>query len=371
MRISSHLSAASLAAALSVCAGHAGLAHEEESVEPGLTIQGDGNAIRADGHAPIGVMGDHMHKAGEWMISYRYMRMHMKDNRDGTDDLSPEDIVTNFSNPNAPPPTFRVVPTRMTTQMHMFGLMYAPADWITLMLMGNYTIKSMDHITFQGAAGTTRLGTFNTGSEGFGDTRATALLRLYEDPVHHLHANLGMSFPTGSIDEEDQVLAPTGARPTLRLPYAMQLGSGTFDAMPGLTYTGALERLAWGAQLSSTIPLGDNDEGWSFGDKYSLTAWGSWLWDDWISTSVRLTGTTQGRIDGRDSDITAPVTTADPDNYGGEKLNLSLGANLVGQEGLLRGHRLAFEVGLPLYQDLNGPQLKSDWMFTIGYQKAF
>ena len=33
--------------------------------------------IRADSHAPIGVMGDHMHKKGKFMTSYRYMYMDM------------------------------------------------------------------------------------------------------------------------------------------------------------------------------------------------------------------------------------------------------------------------------------------------------
>ena len=35
-------------------------------------------ASRPDGHAPISVMGDHMHAMGEWMVSYRYMTMDMK-----------------------------------------------------------------------------------------------------------------------------------------------------------------------------------------------------------------------------------------------------------------------------------------------------
>lgn len=38
---------------------------------------------RADGHAPIGVMGDHLHKKGSYMLSYRFMRMSMAGNRDG------------------------------------------------------------------------------------------------------------------------------------------------------------------------------------------------------------------------------------------------------------------------------------------------
>ena len=32
---------------------------------------------RPDGHAPISVMGEHTHSAGEWMASYRYMNMQM------------------------------------------------------------------------------------------------------------------------------------------------------------------------------------------------------------------------------------------------------------------------------------------------------
>lgn len=30
-----------------------------------------------DDHTPIGIMGDHNHKKGEFMMSYRYMRMDM------------------------------------------------------------------------------------------------------------------------------------------------------------------------------------------------------------------------------------------------------------------------------------------------------
>ena len=31
--------------------------------------------------APIGVMGDHLHDKGDWMVSYRYSAMKMKGNR--------------------------------------------------------------------------------------------------------------------------------------------------------------------------------------------------------------------------------------------------------------------------------------------------
>ncbi|MEM7494361.1 MAG: transporter, partial [Pseudomonadota bacterium] len=134
---------------------------------PASSHEGDGGTgTYATDHAPIGVMADHRHEEGEWMVSYRYMYMDMSGSRDGTDTLSPEEIVTGFANPfaNPPmsPPNLRVVPTDMPMQMHMVGGMYGLSDRVTLMIMGHYLTKEMDHITFQGPMGTTRLGEFTT-----------------------------------------------------------------------------------------------------------------------------------------------------------------------------------------------------------------
>lgn len=316
-----------------------------------------------------------MHKAGEWMVSYRFMHMDMGGNRIGTDDVSPQEIVTTIPNiffgMPGQPPTLRVVPTDMGMDMHMFGLMYAPADWLTLMAMGNFVSKKMNHITFQGGMGTTELGTFETRSSGLGDTSLTGLLRLFDDGNNHVHLNAGLSVPTGSITKSDQVLTPMGMTPTVRLPYAMQLGSGTVDLNPGITYTGESGSLAWGAQYVGTLRLGENSQGYSFGNQHNVTAWGSYLWDDWISTSFRLAGQMQGKIDGQDPNIVAPVQTANPDFYGGKRIDALIGINLAGQEGFLRNKRLAIEVGAPIYQDLNGPQMETDWTVTLGVQAAF
>lgn len=347
--------------------------------DPGATEHHGGNGHyvhRPDSHAPIGVMGDHLHKKGEVMFSYRAMRMEMDGNRIGTDSVSPETIATTvpnrfFGRPMQPP-TLRVVPTRMTMDMHMFGMMYAPTNNLTLMAMVNYIEKEMDHVTFRGPRGTTRLGTFTTKSEGIGDTKIGGLYRLYDDPINHFHLNLGVSLPTGRINKRGTVLAPTGARPNLRLPYPMQLGSGTFDLLPGLTYTGKLGNVSWGAQYRADIRLGnENDEGYVLGDKHAFTSWVAYRVTPWASASFRIDAMTQDSISGIDPLIVAPVQTADPANQGGERVDLIWGVNLLGQEGAVKGHRLAAEFGLPIYQDLNGPQLETDWTVTLGWQKAF
>ncbi len=197
------------------------------------------------------------------------------------------------------------------------------------------------------------------------------LIKAWESNGHRVHLNAGLSLPTGSIDEEDDVLAPTGARPTLRLPYPMQLGSGTFDLMPGVTYKGRSGSFGWGAQYMGTIRLGDNDEGYSLGDVHQATGWASYSWHPAVSASFRLTGRTQDSIDGIDPRIVAPVQTADPAFQGGDRVDLGFGLNFSGQSGTMRGLRAAVEFGLPVHQDLNGPQMKADWSLTAGVRYMF
>lgn len=329
---------------------------------------------RAGGHAPIGVMGDHMHGQGEWMLSYRYMHMTMRGSRDGTNSIDPLTIATTVANPNPGPATFRVVPTDMTMEMHMLGGMYGITDWLTAMAMVNYTHKEMDHVTFLNGAGTAVKGTFTTESEGFGDIKLSGMVKLYEDKTHNIHLNAGISIPTGTITESDEVLPPPAAAglTRLRLPYSMQIGTGTFDALPGLTYTGTTESWNWGAQYTAEIRLEDeNSEGYAFGDKHSVTAWAGYDWTPWLNTSLRVIATTQDEISGSDSQITAPVQTADPDNYGGDTVDFALGANFVVPTGQLKNHRFAVEAILPAYRDLNGPQLETDFTLIGGWQYAF
>jgi len=138
---------------------------------PAFAHEGDGgNVTYASDHAPIGVMADHRHEQGEWMLSYRYMYMDMSGSRDGTDSLSPEEIVTTvenpFANPPMLPPTLRVVPTDMPMQTPMVGGRYGLTDRSTLMAMGLYVTKEMDPITYPGTVGSPRLAEVITHDHG-------------------------------------------------------------------------------------------------------------------------------------------------------------------------------------------------------------
>lgn len=329
------------------------------------------HATRVDSHAPAGVMADHFHGEGEWMFSYRFMTMNMEGNLLDDDSISNDTIVTTISNrffgTPGQPPTLRVVPTEMTTNMHMLGGMYGYSESLTLMAMVNYLEKEMDHVTYQGGMGTNVLGTFTTETSGFGDVKLGGLYRLADTGKRRWHATAVLSIPTGSIDETDEILTPMNMRPSPRLPYPMQLGSGTYDLEGGLTYVQYLTNSSWGAQWKSVIRLGENDEDYTLGNIHELTSWYAYRFNDIFSGSLRLKYFDRGNIDGADVAIVAPVQTANPNFHAAQRWDLGLGVNYKS----VSGHRLGLEFIVPISQKLDGPQMEMQDGLTFTYQYSF
>lgn len=310
-------------------------------------------------YTPLGVMSGHMHKAGEWMASYRYMRMSMQGNLVGDNSISAQDIVGNMMNPGQ----FMVAPTKMPMDMHMVGVMYAPTDTLTIMGMVQFVSNEMDHITRMG-------GQFSTESSGLGDSKVTALGQLFnsDDGRHRVHWGLGLSLPTGATDERDDIPVMDDAI----LPYPMQLGSGTYDLLPSLTYLGHQAAWSWGTQLSTAFRLDDNDEGYTLGDRVALTSWFAHAVNENFSASIRFNYQDWDNIDGQNDALNPMlVQTANTNLQAGSRLDVLLGASYVFTAGSFNGHRLSIEYGEDLHQDLDGPQLKTDSVLTLGWQKAF
>ena len=220
----------------------------------------------------INALGTHTHLAGEVMVGYRYMFMGMRGNRDGTRAVSADAVLQDYM----------VTPTEMTMQMHMVELMYAPSDKLTLMAMLPYRQLSMDHLTTMGTG-------FTTESKGFGDVTLMAHYTVLGDvrrTNHRLLLDARMITPTGSIDADRRVPAAPGAstaETVQQLPYPMQLGSGTFDLDPGLTYLGESRRLAWMLHSAATIRLGSNSRDYRLGNSVRFAAWGAWAVREWLS----------------------------------------------------------------------------------------
>jgi len=306
---------------------------------------------------PIGLMGSHTHKKGQWMFSYRYMSMDMDDNYTGSNRVSNAEVLNDFL----------VTPTDMRMEMHMFGAMYGVTDRLTIGAMVNFVDLEMNHLTRGGD-------TFRTESEGIGDTTINALYQFYQTESISLHAGLGIVLPTASTDEED-FLPPVGGVGVL--PFPMQLGSGSWGLRPSLTYNGSKNQVSWGAQVMGQINLNDNDNSYRLGDSIMANIWGTYSFNQNFSASLRLQGYGWKNIDGLNDASPIPpvnmmgigtVPTVDPDLRGGKRLDLFVGISYIIPGTSLR---LAGEYGETLYQDLNGPQLGTDSTLNLGIQAIF
>jgi hypothetical protein len=305
-------------------------------------------SARPDGHAPISVMGDHYHKKGEFMFSYRFMPMWMEDNLQSSDDISNEDIFQNFMGS----------PQKMNMNMHMLGVMYAPSDRVTLMVMGNYISNSMDLRTRMGVD-------FTTESDGLGDITVSSLIKIMNSNRQSLHANVGISIPTGDIDQRDDM--PAGQN--MPLAYPMQLGSGTWDPSLGLTYLGQSDRFSWGTQTIYKFRLSENSENYTFGNRFDIVGWGAIKVSDYFSFSTSLSYYDTQKIDGVDARFnTMMMPLFNTTNSGRSQLDIGIGTNFFVPKGSLKNLRIGAELKIPAYQNVNGIQMKNTLMATFGIQ---
>lgn len=308
------------------------------------------SSARPDGHASISVMGDHYHKKGEFMVSYRYMPMWMEGNLSSSNNVSDATIFQNFM----------VAPQKMRMDMHMLGAMYAPSDNVTLMIMGNYIKNSMDLQMMSGM-------TFSTESSGFGDISLGALYKIVNKDRQSVHANIGLSIPTGNIDQRDDTPMMANAQ----LAYPMQLGSGTWDPYVGVTYLGQADTYSWGAQTVYKVRLGDNSENYSFGNKLDLTGWFAYKLSENVSVSASASYMTIGSISGVDADLNPMMMPLfNSANSGRNQLDVGLGANYYIPSGTFKNLRFGAELKLPISQSVTGIQMKNKAMAVFGIQYA-
>jgi len=297
----------------------------------------------------LGITGiHHTHEQGEVMLGYSFMTMWMEGNRDGDARVGVDDVLAEFP----------VAPTDM--DMHMLHLMWAPTARLTLMAMIPYVRLSMDHETRSGRKFTTR-------ADGLGDVSAKALLSVYRDETHRLVLEADTSFPTGSIDVKDDT--PMGR---VRLPYPMQLGSGTYDLLPGLTYLGQAPGWAWGGHAGGVLCLGRNDNDYRQGHRARATTWLARKLTPWMSASLRLLREAWGNHKGADPRLVPGIVpTTDPTRRGGKRMEALLGVNFFTLDGPPPRHRLAIEYGYAFYRWLQGPQLELDGRLSVAWDWVF
>ena len=174
-----------------------------------------------------------------------------------------------------------------------------------------------------------------------------------------------MSAPTGDIDRR-----VGGAGP--EFPYPMRLGSGTFDLLPGITYKRYGERGSFGTQFQTYLPLGTNSEDYSVGEEYKLNFWGARLFGpcDQFAATFRVETLWRENYSGGDPDLAGAanlVSTARTDMRKQSAVNFGYG--IIWR--LPRGGRINVEWSHPVYEDLTGVQLQTDYMLNASWSRGF
>ena len=314
---------------------------------------------------PAGVMFGHMMSQQDaMMVGYRFMYSGQSGGMlNGSSSVSDPTVVSKACNNVDGGCLYK--PASMNMNMHMLNIMYAPVDWLNLMVMPQ--LVSMDMTMSQSLTGfedpVMAMNGMKMTSNNIGDTSVTALVKVLDKEGHHVHAGVGMSAPTGSIQQMTGDISQS---------YGMQTGSGTWDFKPSLTYTGQKSDWGWGAQFSGIKRLGRNKNGYAFGDVFEATGWGSYQVLDWLSASVRGVYTMQGSIQGQTSLPHLTSSTVDyPANYGGRFVDVGFGLNASFHQGQFTNHSLSVEWLQPVSTNFNGYQLDRIGALSVSWNYSF
>jgi Protein of unknown function (DUF3570) len=358
------------------------------------TLGSDGgnnhNHHASHANAPAGVMFTHtLDKAGDIMLGYRYMwnnqdgNMLHQDSAVSLASLQNKGCFSGQGNFN----TCLAAPKSMAMHMHMLDLMVAPTDWLTLMLMpqfvnmdmslrGTPTFDNLDGEVFGVRNNLTHHIANGHETGGIGDTGMYGLFKLWDKPNHKVNLGLGFSAPTGDVDIQ---LRRAHKKDGGFIHYNMQLGSGTWDFKPSLSYTGKANQLSWGAQVSGTKRMESrNKSGFALGDMFQGTAWGGYDLTNWLSASVRGVYTWQGRTKGeyprnKIDFVPAPEAEACPnENFIIDDGNGNISIDQVGFNQCIQEIRNANKEGLKtaIYQDdgaFAGNRLSFEWLQPVLY----
>jgi hypothetical protein len=329
---------------------------------------------KCGGNMPMNIPGGGVPETHEYRVKISPMVMSMDGLRDGTSSVNGDSLL---GMPAAG--LFMAVPTSMEMRMLNITAGYSFTDDLFGGVMMMWKQNSMD-MKFNGPM------QILTGQEGFtmksgglADTMLMGKYRLYTDdpliPSKQYSLLFALSLPTGSIDQRNDE-HPLAMRQNELLPYGMQIGSGTYDPTIGLLYQASSSPWWWGVNASYTARLYDNDRNYRFGNEARLDSYAMYQFSpDWL-VQGQLNAKHQGKISGEMDEYTSgasghaiqgdpnsPAMTPlwDTGNYGGTQLFTTLG--LQWQPAPL--HIIDFNVSVPLYRDLNGPQLEEDYRVML------
>ncbi len=312
---------------------------------------------------PLSVFGDNMPDPGRATFSVIPTFANNAHSLIGAKGVSSQYIVSTtpwFWSPWAS--NLRIVPQNQFIEAQTVTLAYGFAKNLSVVLATGMIEKHSDLMTFYGESNLVPRGMSFPGTDGLQDSSAVVIWRAYEDAINRIKINLGMSFPTGSDHNlGGALLQPAGGYTIARAFYGMQSGTGTYDVIPGIMYAGAIAPWSWGLSYRARLPLTYNPQGYMWGNYQEVNAWGGYTWFSGLTTTIRANFNIQSPIAGADWLMLGKLQSANPNFYGGKRIELYAGADIDGKLFGAPGFSIGVEGGAPVYQNLNGPQLSKNW----------
>ena len=258
---------------------------------------------------------------------------------------------------------YEYVPTDQRNEMTLFELAYGVTEDLTLSVEVPLHDKTWDNVTSTGQE-------FRQTSDGVGDIQLWAHNKWFAWGQEQAFWSAGLSLPTGSFDETG--FRPSSAAPVV-LPFQMQLGSGTYDLSGMMSWSGYDGKWSWGGNILQTWRLfGPNDRRYTLGSYREAVLWGGRNLTESIVATLRVKYHRQGDIHGQDPALSRARSPSEhPDQQKVKRADILAGISFYQGEGYLKGLRVGLEAGLPLWQQLRGPQIEKDYFAGIGLQWSF
>ncbi|MEZ0392407.1 MAG: hypothetical protein ACAH59_09340 [Pseudobdellovibrionaceae bacterium] len=150
-----------------------------------------------------------------------------------------------------------------TLNMQLMSLQYQYSDKWTFQVMATY----LDNYVETKMYGPGGLTVYKDRTTGMGDTVFSAFTPLYASAEALVLADVGVSVPTGDIDQKNEYY------PQYHYAYNMQNGSGTYDAVTGLTALSFQGNTQLGSHLTGIFRNGRNANGYGLGNLFRADAW--------------------------------------------------------------------------------------------------
>jgi len=317
----------------------------------------------------INVYGGNALNGGKpWFLQYAYRSLEIGGYQHGTNRLNLEEV--SFSPGSARTASnYPVVPTLITQNIHAFSTGYRFSESFSVSVSVPLIEQDTDHYSIVPG-----FSEFNIATDGIGDIALNGSFILPSSGSHIYTVNVGVSLPTGSIDETGDT--PRNGPGTFeRLPYTMQLGSGTYDLLLSTSFSNSGQVIDYGGSLNSIIRQGTNDNDYRLGNNYALRGWATYRWNQRFQPGVAVSFRHTDDIQGMDLGLTVPgpfpfpASITDPDNFGGKKAKVGFNARICVQESC--DLSFLFEINKPFYQDLNGIQVREKTEIALSAKFSF